>query len=82
MFERMFVDHPTSVGETYFQHFRAASGFAGTLVAADIACLIHAVVPGLFATAASRRVGQLHQRMIAGRVGSAEPRSSSHPFDA
>jgi Family of unknown function (DUF6356) len=52
---RLFTQHPASVGETYGQHFAAAFGFAVTMVAGGLACLVHAPLPFLFATTAATR---------------------------
>ena len=64
MFERLFLANPHSVGESYAAHFRAASAFAGLLLLAAVACLIHAVFPALFERTASGTVTQLHERMM------------------
>jgi hypothetical protein len=53
------------VNETYLQHARAALGFSGTLALAALAALVHAVLPFLFATTASRLVRDLHARLEA-----------------
>lgn len=63
MFQRVFVDHPQSVDETYFQHMRFAGWFAGQLFLAAGAALVHALIPCLFEKTASRRVGQLNARL-------------------
>lgn len=64
-FFRSFVDHPASVNETYFQHLCFASSFAVTLFAAGGAALVHAIIPPLFETTASRQIAKLHARMEA-----------------
>jgi Family of unknown function (DUF6356) len=53
---RSFVDHPHSVGETYREHFAVATGFGVRLIAAGLACLVHALVPGWFTRTGSRAV--------------------------
>jgi hypothetical protein len=60
-----FVDHPASVGETYFQHMRFAASFAFLLFAAGGAALVHAIIPPLFETTASRLITRLHARIQA-----------------
>jgi len=45
---RRFVEHPASVGESYGEHFAVASGFGLRLIAAGLACLVHACVPAWF----------------------------------
>jgi hypothetical protein len=47
------------VGETYRQHSRYAASVGALMVAAGLACLIHAVVPAFFETTASRAVRRL-----------------------
>ncbi len=62
-FWRGFIDHPASVNETYFEHLRFAVGFAATLFAAGGAALIHALIPPLFETTASRLIRKMHARI-------------------
>ena len=68
MFARLFLAHPKSVGETYFEHQRMAFSFAGPLLLAGLACLLHAVIPGLCERTASSRIKALHDRMVVNRV--------------
>lgn len=64
-----FTRHPHQVGETYAEHLRAAAGFGWTLVAAGLACVIHAVFPFLFEKTASHCVARLHGHMsLRGRL--------------
>ncbi|MFO6466018.1 DUF6356 family protein [Jannaschia sp. KMU-145] len=62
-FVRAFHDHPASVDETYFGHMRFAFGFAGTLFLAGAAALIHAIIPPLCETTASRLIRRMHARI-------------------
>jgi len=50
MFDRVFLAHPRSLGEGYFEHQQAALGFAGDLILAGFACAIHAVIPRMVAS--------------------------------
>ncbi|HXJ02828.1 MAG TPA: DUF6356 family protein [Micropepsaceae bacterium] len=68
MFRRWFLDHPHSVGESYFEHQQTAFRFATSLFAAAVACFIHGLVPSLFKRTASTTVTQLHDRMVLHRV--------------
>jgi hypothetical protein len=61
---RHFTEHPASVGETYFQHLCAASGFAIRMIGGGIACFIHALLPFTFKNTGSDCIAQLHERMI------------------
>jgi len=58
-----FIDHPKSVGETYFQHQRVAAGFAVTLTIAAVAAMVHSVVPCLFQKTASNMIAQLNNQL-------------------
>lgn len=66
LWQRIFVDHPQSVDESYFEHLRFAGWFASRLFLAGGAALIHALIPCLFEKTASRMIIEMHAR-IAGR---------------
>ncbi|MEM8728863.1 MAG: DUF6356 family protein [Pseudomonadota bacterium] len=61
--KRIFVDHPQSVDESYFEHLRFAGWFASRLFAAGGAALVHALIPCLFEKTAGRMVHQMHDRL-------------------
>jgi hypothetical protein len=63
LFKHLFLEHPTSLGEGYWQHQRQAFRFGITLVGAGCACLLHALVPAFCVRTGSSTVAQLHQRM-------------------
>ena len=67
MIERYFREHPRSVGETYFEHLRTASSFAGAMLIAALACFIHAVIPCLFEKTGSTAIQRLYERMVVHR---------------
>jgi hypothetical protein len=58
---QIFIDHPASVEETYFEHLRFAGRFSALLFAAAGAALVHAVVPCLFEKTAGKIVKRLAQ---------------------
>ena len=62
-----FSAHPASVGETYFQHMRTALSFAGTLLIAGLACVVHAFVPFLFTSTTCNAIQTLHRRVVTHR---------------
>jgi hypothetical protein len=62
MLNRLFLDHPQSVGETYGEHARFAFGFSMRLFGAAFAALIHAILPWMFEKTASTIVADLYQR--------------------
>ena len=59
-----FTDHPRSVGESYWQHMAVALSFAGSLLLAALASLVHAVFPFLCTRTGSGIVLQLHERVV------------------
>lgn len=59
----LFLDHPQSVDETYLQHMRFAFGFAFWLGVAACAAVVHAIIPALCETTASRILMRLHARI-------------------
>lgn len=63
MFNRIFLDHPQSVDESFFQHMRFALKFSGALFAAAGAALVHAFIPCAFEKTASGIIEKLHHRM-------------------
>ncbi|SEN44373.1 hypothetical protein SAMN05192583_2796 [Sphingomonas gellani] len=67
MIDTLFTRHPRSVGESYGEHARVASGFGFQMIRGGLACLVHAVVPGLCTTTGSDTIRRLHARMGARR---------------
>ena len=52
---RLFHDHPRSLGMTWLEHGLGAMRIAGTMIAAGMACAVHAIVPGWFTETAGQR---------------------------
>jgi hypothetical protein len=78
VYTRLFLAHPRSVGESYLEHQRHAFAFGISLLGAALACLVHAVIPGLFVRTGSEAITRLHDRMVVhrtarGRDGRAVP---------
>jgi Family of unknown function (DUF6356) len=65
---RLFLEHPRSIGESYFEHQRHALGFGLSLLLAALACFVHAIVPALFVRTGSSAVTRLHDRMVVHRA--------------
>lgn len=59
----LFLAHPASVDESYGEHFRFATRFAFWLALAALAAAVHAVIPALCETTASRILRRLHARI-------------------
>ena len=62
MINRVFLDHPNSVDESYLEHAAFASKFSGRLFLAAGAAAVHAVIPCLFEKTASRIVADLYAK--------------------
>ncbi|MEE9428353.1 MAG: DUF6356 family protein [Paracoccaceae bacterium] len=62
MIDRVFLDHPRSVDETYLEHLLFAGRFSGLLALAAGAALVHAIIPCLFEKTASRIIAGLYAR--------------------
>ena len=60
---KVFLDHPRSLNESYRQHQRRALYFGSSMIRAGVACIIHALVPALFARTASVTVQSLYDEM-------------------
>jgi len=69
MIDRLFLDHPHSVGESYGEHAAVAARFGAVLMIAAAACLVHAVVPALFPRTASGAIKRLYGEMRARQPG-------------
>jgi hypothetical protein len=63
----VFLKHPRAVGETYLEHMAVALSYGLPLIAAGLACVVHAIVPALFERTGSRAIVNLHSRLIATR---------------
>lgn len=68
MINRLFKDHPASVGESYFQHMGASASFAGAMLVGSLACMVHALVPALCVRTGSGIITRLHHRMVTHRT--------------
>jgi hypothetical protein len=68
LIQRLFRDHPESVGETYLEHLIQASYFGVRMFFAGIGCLIHALIPCLFKTTGRTAISELHSKMVLHRV--------------
>jgi hypothetical protein len=74
--KRLFTEHPDAVGESYFEHMGVALSFAGPLLVAGMAALVHAFLPFLCLTTASTTVKRLYGRMTNRTPHSAQQVSS------
>ena len=72
MIVKLFTEHPRAIGETYGEHARTAFSFGWRMTVGGIACMVHAVVPGVFVKTASRTVVQLGAEMRGRKPSPAE----------
>ena len=62
-----FTDHPTTVGETYGEHFVHAMGFSLSMLKAAFCCGVHAILPFAFEKTGSDCITGLYDRMVTNR---------------
>ncbi len=62
--QQIFLNHPESVDETFFEHFRFALTFSFWLFVAAGAAFIHALIPALCKTTGSDIIKRLHARIV------------------
>jgi Family of unknown function (DUF6356) len=67
MIDRLFLDHPRSVGETYLEHMGHAGRFGSRMILAGFACMLHGAFPFLFVKTGSNAVRTLHDNMVVNR---------------
>jgi hypothetical protein len=69
--EELFTAHPHAVGETYGEHFGVALRYSGRLFRASCAAFIHAFLPFLCVTTASKAIKAMYADMT--RRGATAP---------
>jgi hypothetical protein len=70
---RLFVDHPRSLGMTWAAHGIGAVAIGARLLGAGLACLVHAVVPGVFTQTAGKTVSDMYGHMTQRKAGAENP---------
>jgi len=71
--DRMFFEHPRSLGMSWAGHGIGAVAIGARLVGAGCACLVHAVVPGLFTQTAGKTISGMYEHMMRRKAGAANP---------
>ena len=74
---RFFLDHPRSLGMSWAGHGAGAFRIGGELIGAGLACLVHALVPGLFTQTAGKTVTRIYDHMQERKAGAANPENWS-----
>lgn len=77
MFKKIFLDHPRSVDETYFEHLFQAGRFSVKLFQAAGACLVHALVPCLCEKTGSKAITELYDIMVQNRTNQTPTRKAA-----
>ncbi len=62
MINKVFLDHPRSVDETYLEHAVFAGKFSLKLFGAAFCALIHAFIPAAFDKTASRMIAEMYAK--------------------
>ena len=62
-FQRLFIDHPRDVGETYLQHAGVATRMGWKLARLSGCAFIHAVMPGAHKTTVSTSIKRMADDM-------------------
>ena len=73
MIGRLFRDHPRSLGMSWASHGVGAVAIGARMIGAGAACIVHALVPGLFTETAGRTVMGLHEHMTKRKAGATNP---------
>ena len=63
MLDRLLMAHPRDIGETYGEHAGHAVYIGLKMLGAGFACLVHALLPGLFVRTASDAVEDIQNLM-------------------
>ncbi|HTN97784.1 MAG TPA: DUF6356 family protein [Nordella sp.] len=66
--QRVFLSHPHKVGEGFFEHMLFALTFSGRLFKASAAAFLHAFVPSMCETTASKAIMDMHAEIAARRA--------------
>ena len=72
---RLFTEHPRSLGMSWAAHGLGALAIGGRLIGAGLACVVHAVVPGVFTQTAGKTITHMHDHMMRRKAGAANPES-------
>ena len=78
--DRVFLAHPRTVDESYLQHSAFALRIASRLLLAGTAALVHAIVPCLCQTTASRIVLAMNADIIARRAHASQSQPTAPLF--
>jgi hypothetical protein len=75
--DRLFLEHPRSLGISWAKHGAGAVRIGFQLIGAGLAALVHALVPGWCTETAGRRVTETYHYIQKIRAGSPSPENWS-----
>jgi hypothetical protein len=75
--DRLFLEHPRSLGLSWAKHGSGAVRIGFQLIGAGVAALVHAIVPGWCTDTAGRRVTETYHYILKIRAGSPKPENWS-----
>jgi hypothetical protein len=71
--DRLFLEHPRSLGMTWASHAAGAVKIGAELIGAGCAAIVHAAVPGWFTETAGRTVTRIYDHIQQRKSGSDNP---------
>jgi hypothetical protein len=71
--DRLFAEHPRSLGMSWFEHGIGAAKIGVELIGAGCAAIVHAVVPGIFTETAGKTVTRIYDHIQSRKADSANP---------
>jgi len=60
MIDRLFLEHPRSIGMSWAEHGKGAVAIGMKMMLGGLICVIHAIFPGLFKDKASRMICEMY----------------------
>ena len=73
--DRLFTEHPRSLGMTWASHGAGAVKIGTELIGAGCAALVHAAVPGWFTETAGKTVTRIYDHIQSRKASAADPES-------
>jgi hypothetical protein len=71
--DRLFLDHPRSLGMSWAGHGAGAVKIGAELIGAGCAAIVHAAVPGLFTETAGRTVTRIYDHIQSRKANADNP---------
>ncbi|HKX91739.1 MAG TPA: DUF6356 family protein [Sphingomicrobium sp.] len=71
--DRLFLDHPRSLGMSWAGHGAGAVKIGAELIGAGCAAIVHAAVPGLFTETAGRTVSRIYDHIQSRKANADNP---------